>query len=54
MVVIDGIEYSPTFFDDKVAPGEHTLKLSKPLYYSVIKEIERGCKIICVNGQTGS
>jgi len=40
MVVIDGIEYSPTFFDDKIAPGEHTLKLSKPLYYSVVKEIE--------------
>jgi len=40
MVIIDGIEYSPTFFDDKVAPGDHTLKLSKPLYYSVVKEIE--------------
>lgn len=40
MVIIDGIEYSPTYFDDKVAPGEHTLKLSKPLYYSVVKEID--------------
>ena len=40
MVIIDGIEYSPTFFDDKIAPGQHTLKLSKPLYYSVVKEIE--------------
>ena len=40
MVVIDGIEYGQTFFQDKIAPGSHTIRLSKPLYYSVVKEIE--------------
>lgn len=40
MVVIDGIEYGQTFFQDKIAPGKHTVSLSKPLYYSVFKEIE--------------
>ncbi len=40
MVVIDGIEYGQTFFQDKIAPGSHTVRLSKPLYYSVVKEIE--------------
>ncbi len=40
MVLIDGIEYGQTFFQDKIAPGIHTIKLSKPLYYSVVKEIE--------------
>jgi TolB-like protein len=40
MVVIDGIEYGQTFFQDKIAPGKHTVSLSKPLYYSVVKEIE--------------
>lgn len=39
MVVIDGIEYGQTFFQDKIAPGKHTVRLSKPLYYSVVKEI---------------
>ncbi len=32
MVVIDGIEYGQTFFQDKIAPGSHTIRLSKPLY----------------------
>ena len=40
MVVIDGIEYGQTFFQDKIAPGTHTIRLSKPLFYSVVKEIE--------------
>ncbi|MEA3286463.1 MAG: PEGA domain-containing protein, partial [Candidatus Marinimicrobia bacterium] len=40
MVVIDGIEYGQTFFQDKIAPGKHTIQLTKPLYYSVVKEIE--------------
>jgi hypothetical protein len=40
MVVIDDIEYSATYFDDEVPPGKHTLKLSKPLHYTVVKEIE--------------
>ena len=40
MVVIDGIEYGQTFFQDKIAPGTHTVRLTKPLYYSVVKEIE--------------
>jgi TolB-like protein len=40
MVVIDGIEYSPTYFNETIAPGKHTVVLSKPLYYSVVKEIE--------------
>ncbi len=38
-VVIDGIEYGQTFFNDKVAPGKHTISLSKPLYYPAIKEV---------------
>ena len=40
MVVIDGIEYGQTFFQDKIAPGKHSIRLSKPLYYSVVKEVE--------------
>ena len=40
MVVIDGIEYGQTFFQDKIAPGSHTIRLTKPMYYSVVKEIE--------------
>jgi TolB-like protein len=40
MVVIDGIEYGQTFFQDKIAPGKHIVSLSKPLFYSVVKEIE--------------
>jgi len=39
-VIIDGIEYGQTYFDGKVNPGKHTLLLSKPLYYDLIKEIE--------------
>jgi len=39
MVVIDGIEYGQTFFQDKIAPGKHSIRLSKPLYYSVVKEV---------------
>jgi len=40
MVIIDEIEYGQTFFQDKIAPGKHTVKLSKPLHYAVVKEIE--------------
>lgn len=39
-VVIDGIEYGQTFFQEQISPGKHTVSLSKPLYYSVVKEIE--------------
>lgn len=39
-VIIDGVEYGQTYFDGKVNPGKHTLLLSKPLYYDLIKEIE--------------
>ncbi|MBN2602126.1 MAG: PEGA domain-containing protein, partial [Candidatus Marinimicrobia bacterium] len=39
-VIIDGIEYGQTYFDGKVNPGKHTLLLSRPLYYDLIKEIE--------------
>ncbi len=40
VVIIDGIEYGQTYFVGDVMPGKHTLKLSKPLYYDFIKEIE--------------
>jgi TolB-like protein len=40
MVVVDGIEYGQTFFQDKIAPGKHSIRLSKPLFYSVVKEVE--------------
>jgi TolB-like protein len=40
MVVVDGIEYGQTFFQDKIAPGKHSIRLSKPLYYSVVKDVE--------------
>ena len=40
LVIIDGIEYSPTYFNETIAPGKHSIMLSKPLYYSVIKEID--------------
>lgn len=39
-VIVDGVEYGQTYFDGKVNPGEHTLILSKPLYYDLMKEIE--------------
>jgi TolB-like protein len=39
MVVIDGIEYGQSFMQLEIAPGKHTIQMSKPLYYSYIKEI---------------
>lgn len=39
-VIIDGVEYGQTYFNGKVSSGKHTLLLSKPLYYDLIKEIE--------------
>jgi TolB-like protein len=39
MVVIDGIEYGQSFIQLEIAPGKHTIQMSKPLYYSYIKEI---------------
>ena len=38
-VVIDGIEFGQTFFQDQIAPGKHSIKIIKPLYYTVIKEV---------------
>jgi TolB-like protein len=39
MVVIDGIEYGQSFIQLEISPGKHTIQLSKPLYYSYIKEV---------------
>jgi TolB-like protein len=39
LVVIDGIEYGQTFLQDQIAPGTHSIQISKPLYYTVIKEV---------------